>query len=193
MSDNYFVALGKKSVLWTFIPETNPFSYELERFKCLWPDLDSPPVQIVCSDIHAAILTKSRNVSVWWPFKMRGVIKRFSRTSESTVITQKEINRETARIRFGLHQLPALPMLPIIKQKGCITENEASPKLIKIAAVRGGLLGLTDKGHVLMIDPGPTNDRPEIGNWVYVSLFLIHFNLNSLNSILLFILESYRT
>ena len=124
---------------------------------------------------------------------MRGVIKRFSRTSESTVITQKEINRETARIRFGLHQLPALPMLPIIKQKGCITENEVSPKLIKIAAVRGGLLGLTDKGHVLMIDPGLTNDGPVISNWVYVSLFLVHFNLNSLNSNLLFILDSYRT
>ena len=124
---------------------------------------------------------------------MRGVIQRFSRTSESTLITQKEINRETARIRFGLHQLPALPMLPIIKQKGCPTEDKASPKLIKIAAVRGGLLGLTDKGHVLMIDPGPTNVGPEIGNWVYVSLFLIHFNLNSLNSNLLFILDSYRT
>ena len=126
---------------------------------------------------------------------MRGVIKRFSRTSESTVITQKEINRETARIRFGLHQLPALPMLPIIKQKGCITENEASPKLIKIAAVRGGLLGLTDKGHVLTINPGLTNDRPVIANcnWVYVSLFLVHFNFNSLISNLLFILDSYRT
>ena len=123
---------------------------------------------------------------------MRGVIKRFSRTSESTFITQKEINRETARIRFGLHQLPALPMLPIIKQKGCITENETSPKLIKIAPVKGGLLGLTDKGHVLMIDPGLTNDGPEIGNWVYVSLFLVHFNLNSLNSNLLFILDSYK-
>ena len=84
-------------------------------------------------------------------------------------------------------------MLPIIKQKGCITENEASPKLIKIAAMRGGLLGLTDKGHVLTINPGSTNDSPEIGNWVYVSLFLTHFNLNSLNSNLLFILESYKT
>ena len=179
--------------MWTFIPETNPFSYELERFKCLWPDLDSPPVQIVCSDIHAAILTKSRNVYVWWPFKIRDVIQRFLWTSESTVITQKEINRGTVCIKFGLHQLPALPVLPIIKQKGCITENEVSPKLIKIAPVRGGLLGLTDKGHVLMIDPGLTNDGPEIGNWVYVSLFLVHFNLNSLNSNLLFILDSYRT
>ena len=193
MSDNYFVALGKKSTLWTFIPEESPFVIDLEAFKSIYPDSNSTPVQIVCSNIHAATLTKSGNVYVWWPFKMRGVIKRFSRTSESTVITQKEINRETARIRFGLHQLPALPMLPIIKQKGCITENEASPKLIKIAAVRGGLLGLTDKGHVLMIDPGLTNDRPVISNWVYVSLFLIHSNLNSLNSNLLFILESYRT
>ena len=193
MSDNYFVALGKKSILWTFIPEESPFAIDLEAFKSVYPDSNSTPVQIVCSDIHAAILTKSRNVYVWWPFKMRGVIKRFSRTSESTVITQKEINRETARIRFGLHQLPALPMLPIIKQKGCITENEASPKLIKIAAVRGGLLGLTDKGHVLMIDPGPTNDRPEIGNWIYVSLFPVHFNLNSLNSNLLSMFESYKT
>ena len=193
MSDNYFVALGKKSVLWTFIPEESPFAIYLEAFKSVYPDSNSTPVQIVCSNIHAATLTKSGNVYVWWPKVLRGRLKITGGVNPEFPIIPREYYSEESKDCYILHQLPALPMLPIIKQKGCITENEVSPKLIKIAAVRGGLLGLTDKGHVLMIDPGLTNDGPVISNWVYVSLFLVHFNLNSLNSNLLFILDSYKT
>ena len=193
MSDNYFVALDKKSVLWTFLPEESPFAIDLEAFKSVYPDSNSTPVQIVCSNIHAATLTKSGNVYVWWPKALRERLKITGGVNPEFPIIPREYYSEESKDCYILQRLPALPVLPIIKQKGCITENEVSPKLIKIAAVRGGLLGLNAKGHVLMINPGPTNDRPEIGNWLYVSLFLVHFNLNSLNSNLLFILDSYRT
>jgi len=174
-SDNFTMTLDANSVVWTFMSWGRPFRLVSPLLDC--SSSGTTPIQIECSKWFSAVLTRSGDVYVWWP--THGIIRHWYHEAterldgdESTKAIVPDggtvIPCHTLEIHEDPVKLPALPDLPELPGTGLSEEERGKEtKLIKIAAMRYRLIGLTNKGHVLKTDGlyGEDNTRA----WEYVS------------------------
>ena len=160
--------------IWTFTNWGRPFYLSAPVLR----DPDYAPKQIECGWAFSALLTKSGDVFVWWPF--------IGATGEIVESKMREMDAEGDKrshpdehiipcVTWGLDvvplRLPAIPSLPEILDNG--VENELYPiVLIQIAAFDNNVVGLTNQGHVLKYNSLHSEVEVPQGRWEYVSSFL---------------------
>lgn len=90
--------------------------------------------------------------------------KRAHATSEGTIPCA------TWDLQHNPQKLPVIPRLPKLKHIHQLAEEEEKTKLVKIAAMDGVLIGLTNKGHVLrIVGLGNEASFQQALEWEYVS------------------------
>jgi len=154
------MTLDANSVVWTFLSWGRPFRLVSPLLDCSSPE--TTPIQIECCHRLSAVLTRSGGVCVWWPSSgaIRGrynaAIKELDKDESTKAIVPEGgtvIPCHTLEIHEDPTKLPALPDLPELSRTGLSEEERAKEtKLIKIAAMRYSLIGLTNKGHVLKME-----------------------------------------
>ena len=157
--------------IWTFVSWGCPFWLSSPVFE----DPSFKPVQIECGWMFSCVLTQSGDVLVWWPFSGR------MDTRIQTEMNQQD-NRNTSAPRDGgipcatwaldlePTRLPSIPALPHLAS-GESAEQKPT-HLIQIAGLDNHLIGLTNKGHVLMFGSLDNEMTISRGHWQYVGLFL---------------------
>jgi len=174
-SDYLTMTLDANSVVWTFKSWGRPF-----RLVSPLLDRSSPettPIQIECGTRFSAVLTRSGDVCVWWPSSgaiwdwYDEVIGELDKDESTKAIVPKGgtvIPCHTLEIHEDPVKLPAIPDLPELPATGLSEEERGKKtKLIKIAAMRYRLIGLTNKGHVLVMDK--LYEKNNTRAWEYVS------------------------
>ncbi|KAF9819314.1 hypothetical protein IEO21_02202 [Rhodonia placenta] len=179
-------ALDATSHVWTFTSWGRPF-------KIMSPSLDksSPettPVQVESGWAFSSVLTQSGDVLVYWPFEgqMETAIaaKNVELDQQSAVTQNKALptQKEPQVIPcypWELHdvhpvRLPPIPdqALPRLTGTGLSDkELDGETKLVKIASMDDIIVGLTNKGHVLMYAPLTGEDAYQRGAWRYLPEF----------------------
>ena len=168
------MTLDTNSTVWTFLSWGRPFQLISPMLDCSSPE--TTPIQIDCSKQFSAVLTKSGDVYAWWPsgntlqdVYSKIMLKLDKNRSQVTVPAGgTAIPCQTWEINMDPVKLPILPNLPDLPATG-LSEEECrkETKLIKIAALYGSIVGLTNKGHVLKING--LDKENSIGTWCYVS------------------------
>ncbi|VDB94258.1 unnamed protein product [Peniophora sp. CBMAI 1063] len=172
------VALDAKSQVWTFCNWGRPFQLASALVDRHSPD--TTPVQAEAGWSFSAILTQSGDVLVYW--QNSGTMGR-AFTEQMSLMDR---NDETKARADGQHRIPCatwemlqdpvrlrpIPDLPTLADNGLSQEEQAEPtKLVRIAGMDNNLIGLTNKGHVLL-HRGLDNDRLAPGaHWEYLPEF----------------------
>jgi len=169
------MTLDANSTVWNFRSWGRPFRLVSPSLDCSSPE--TAPIQIECGGHFSAVLTRSGDVYVWWPFgdtfedQYRAAMAELavgSPTKTIVPVDETVIPCCTWEIYEDPVKLPILPDLPDLPTTGLSEEERRKDtKLIKIAGFNNCLIGLTNKGHVLKID-GLT-DEDSIQIWRYVS------------------------
>ena len=116
---------------------------------------DSTPIQVVCNYYYSAILTRSGDVYIVYPFEeyVRKEHEKHCEESETGLeIEGNRISCKTWKLKSELHKLRQIGDLPELDQRHGSPGSKSPPKIISIAATDELLIGLTDKGHVLKIN-----------------------------------------
>ena len=145
--------------VWIFITWGRPFRLVSPFLDCSSPE--TTPLQIECSRYFSAVLMQSGDIYVWWPFEgtlgdryREGMAKLDKDGSTKAILPDDgtvipchtwEIKMDPVKLRM-YHRLSDLPGTGLTEE-----ELRKETKLIKIAALTWGLIGLTNKGHVLMV------------------------------------------
>lgn len=125
---------------------------------------ESTPIQVVSSWDCSAILTESGSVLVLWLDERR--IFTSSIGNEPVRVTDYIIQCSILEACQEPFLLPSIPGLPLLYETDSPDNLEVVTKLVKIAAMNGALIGLTNKGHVLkMVNFVPGQRHYE---WTYV-------------------------
>ena len=169
------MTLDANSMVWTFNNWGRPSQLVSPLLNCSSPE--TTPVQVECGQKFSAVLTRSGDVYIWWPFygtigsQYQKAMKELDKDESTKAIVPKGetvIPCHTWEMNVDLIKLPTLPDLPNLPATGLPEkEHRKETKLIKIAAGYGFIVGLTNKGHVLKIDG--INKDENIGTWYYVS------------------------
>jgi SCF-associated factor 1 len=137
--------------IWTFLSWGRPFRLVTPAFDAT--SFDSTPALVESGWNFSAVLTKSGDVYVWWPFSapLNDVIAAQSAAMDAADL--KAYATEDGVIPcsiWELHQEPTrLPPLPQLPE---LLRGSVEPmKLVKLAALESRLIGLTNHGHVLSI------------------------------------------
>lgn len=137
-----------------------------------------------CGWSFCAVLTQSGDVLVWWPFdgdrawyddKMKEMDEQGDDT-KAKAIEEGAINVIPCSVwqhEFTPRRLPPIPvrMLPDLShhvEEAQGDSNWTGIKLVKVAAMEGGLVGLTNKGHVLFFRAMGMEVGFSSGSWEYV-------------------------
>ncbi|KAF7308855.1 RCC1/BLIP-II protein [Mycena kentingensis (nom. inval.)] len=168
-------ALDHKSQVWNFTNWGRPFvlsSSHIQR--------DSRPVQVECGWAFSSLLTKSGEIFVWWPLHGTMADRIVSKNDEMDAAKTFAAKPEDGVIPCAtwtleaqdLNRLPPLPPLPKLVDTGDAEgENEGEPKIIKIAAMDGSLVALTNQGHVVLFRGLESEDSLAQGRWKYLPKF----------------------
>jgi len=168
------MALDANSTVWTFRNWGRPFQLVSPLLDCSSPE--TTPVQVECGKKTSAVLTRSGDVYVWWPF--HGTME--SRYKEAMTELDKDESTKaivpdgrmvipcyTWEINEDPIKLPKLPKLPDLPGTGLPEEEcRKETKLIQIGFCHSSLVGLTNKGHILQLH---RLDSKYFGRWCYVS------------------------
>ncbi|KAH7927307.1 RCC1/BLIP-II [Leucogyrophana mollusca] len=141
--------LDEKSQIWIFLSWGRPF-------RLCTPLLDNSsddttPLHVASGWQFSAVLTVSGGVLVWRPFddQIKAIV-----STENTRMDERGLKAHvigdtipcaTWDLRINPIRLPELPPLPPLEAASA----EEPTKLVKIAALENGLIGLTNHGHVL--------------------------------------------
>ena len=129
---------------------------------------ESTPIQVVSSQRCSAILTESGSVLVLW-LDDRSIIKSLM-VNNPVRVTDHIIQCLTMGTCQEPFLLPSIPELPLLHETDTPDSFKAATKLVKIAAMNGALIGLTDKGHVLKMNNFVRWERHY--EWTYVCKFI---------------------
>ncbi|KAI5123508.1 hypothetical protein M0805_006668 [Coniferiporia weirii] len=172
------MGFDSKGQIWTFISWGRPFRLVTPLLDNSSPD--AAPIQAECGWMYSAALTASGDVFVWWPFK-ESVQQAFAVTMAQMDEAGDKRAHATADgvipcATWDLHhnpsRLPSLPNLPSLSHSGTLYEDERQEtKLVKIAAMDGFLIGLTNKGHVLKFGDLSNLASLQQGHWEYLPFF----------------------
>jgi SCF-associated factor 1 len=156
--------------------------------------LASTPAQIECGWNFSSVLTKSGDVLVYWP--LQGVIRAVydEKMSEFDDDTSTKAHAQgnmipcfTWDLQINPMLLPPLPRLPDLRGTGLDEATRTQEtKLIKIACMESSLVGLTNKGHVLIFKGLSGIDFAGSSEWQYVNLFLHWADTTAENKIIYF-------
>ncbi|PAV22740.1 RCC1 BLIP-II [Pyrrhoderma noxium] len=133
------IAIDIKGDVWVIICPDHPFLLKSDLINN--EHADSTPIQVVCNYYYSAILTRSGDVYIVYPFEKYVRKEHEKHCEESETGLEIEGNR-----------------------------SKSPPKIISIAATDELLIGLTDKGHVLKINQFDSGKKTQIKdeNWVYM-------------------------
>ncbi|KAJ6591576.1 regulator of chromosome condensation 1/beta-lactamase-inhibitor protein II [Mycena vulgaris] len=164
-------ALDSRGRVWTFTSWGRPFtlsSHYLLR--------DSKPVQVECGWNFSSLLTKSGEVFVWWPRSGRMLeqidAKNASMDEEQQFFAKASdgaIPCAPWDLEADPDRLPPLPALPPLSTTG--DEIVEETKIIKIAAMDGRIIALTNQGHVLLFSGLENETTFSSGRWKYLPNF----------------------
>lgn len=155
------------------------------------PGSPDAPVQIECGWDTASVLTRGGNVLIWWPYKGqfdeaweadKNARQQRARDGDSSALAHATKDAVIPCQMWELHanptRLPDLPKdLPVLnpedtgESEGRIRDDPET-RIIRIAALQGMLVALTNRGHVLKIQVDYTTE-PRLRHWEYVSTFWI--------------------
>ena len=168
------MTLDTNSSVWIFTTWGRPFRLVSPFLDCSSPG--TTPVQIECCAAISAVLMKSGDIYAWWVFNdtlgrqyREGMVELDKDESAKAIIPDNEmaIPCQTREINSNPVKFRKLPDLPDLLGTGLSEEERRmETKLIKIAAPRWNLIGLTNKGHVLMLHG--LRDKDFNGTWRYV-------------------------
>ena len=155
------MTLDSNSSVWIFTTWGRPFRLVSRFLDCSSPE--TTPLQIECGYSTCTILTKSGDVYAWWPFEgtlgdlyREGMAKLDKDESTKAILPDDgtvipchtwEIKMDPVKKLQMYYVMSDLPGTGLTEE-----ERRKETKLIKIAAVTWGLIGLTNKGHVIMLD-----------------------------------------
>ena len=168
------MALDANSSIWILTAWGRPSRLVSPFLDCSSPG--TTPIQIECGCAFSAVLMKSGDIYVWWVFNdflgcqyREGMVGLDKDESTKAIIPDNKmvIPCQTQEINSDPGKVPKLPDLPKLLGTG-LSEEECrkETKLIKIAATTSDLVGLTNKGHVLVLDGLYNKDFT--GTWHYV-------------------------
>ena len=173
--NHHAMTLDANSMVWNFTSWGRPFRLISPSLDCSSPN--TTPIQVECDSEFSTVLTKSGDVYAWWPFEgtfedrcREGMAELDKDESTKAIIPDggTVIPCHAWEINMDPVKVPKLPDLPDLPGTGLSEEErKKETKLIKIAAVYKGLIGLTNQGHVLMLDG--MGKEGSIRNWRYVS------------------------
>ena len=154
------MTLDANSAVWNFISWGRPFRLVSPLLDCSSPG--ATPTQIECGWDFSAVLTKSGDAYVWWPFdgtvgdRYDEAMEELDKDKSTKAVVPNggtvipchawEIHEDPVKLSI-LSDLPDLPATGLSEE-----ERGKETKLIKIAAFEHRLIGLTNKGHVLKMD-----------------------------------------
>ena len=172
-SSDYFnsIAIDIKGNVWIIICPDHPFLLKSDLINN--GHADSTPIQVVCNYYYSAILTRSGDVYIVYPFDeyVRKEHKKHCEESETGLeIEGNRISCKTWKLKCELYKLREIGDLPELDQRHGSPGNKSPPKIISIAATDNFLVGLTDKGYILHIKQFSSSLKTQIKdqNWVYV-------------------------
>lgn len=157
--------------VWMFLSFGRPF-------KLITPFLDASsasasPHQVVSGWSFSAVLTKTGDVYVWFPWCVQMGWEIFlhnkAMDEEGQEVRESEqgvISCVTWELEYNPHKLPGLPLLPSLASGAHVKDTH----LIKIAALEHHIVGLTNYGHVLKIYL-QEGDFSRPLTWEYLPLF----------------------
>ena len=168
------MTLDANSTVWNLTSWGRPFRLVSASLDCSSPE--TTPVQIECGGTFSSVLTKSGDIYAWWLLedasrpRYKDGMAELDRDGSSQAIIPDDrmvIPCQTREINKDPVKLPKLPNLPDLLGTGLSEEERRKEtRLIKIAALAYRLVGLTNKGHVLMLDGLDDEDSTRI--WHYV-------------------------
>ncbi|PAV22793.1 RCC1 BLIP-II [Pyrrhoderma noxium] len=171
-SDNFnSIAIDIKGNVWIIICPDHPFLLKSDLINN--GHADSTPIQVVCNFYYSAILTRSGDVYIVYPFDEYVTKAHEKHCEESGTGLEIEGNRiscKTWKLKYELYKLREIGDLPELDQR----HGSKSPsKIISIVAMYKFLIGLTDKGHVLKINQFDSSSKTRIKdeNWVYIEKY----------------------
>ncbi|KAJ7115962.1 regulator of chromosome condensation 1/beta-lactamase-inhibitor protein II [Mycena epipterygia] len=165
-------ALDSKGQVWTFTSWGRPFTLSSRHLL-----RDSRPIQVECGWNFSSVLTKSGEVFVWFPrsgrmqeqIDAKNASMDEERQSFARALPDGVIPCATWDLEADPHRLPPLPSLPQLPETGDVITGE--PSIIKIAALDGHLVALTNQGHVVLFRGLETEDALSSGRWHYLPNF----------------------
>ena len=162
-------------MVWNLITWGTPYQLVSPLLDCSSPE--TTPIQVECSHVFSAVLMRSGDVYLWWPWidspsghynEARKEMDKYG--SPKVVVSNNEtaIPCQTFSVHADPIKVPTLPDLPDLPATG-LSEGECrkETKLIKIAVLDDCLIGLTNKGHVLKLDG--LVGKNSVLTWHYVS------------------------
>ena len=169
------MTLDANSTVWTFRNWGRPFQLVSPLLGCSSPE--TTPVQVECGQKFSAVLTRSGDVYIWWPFygtiesQYQKAMKELDKDESTKAIVPDGgmvIPCHTWEINEDPIKLPNLPDLPDLPGTGPLEEvHRKKTKFIQIVACSKSLIGLTNKGHVLKMDK--LHKEYSAQAWYYVS------------------------
>ncbi|KAJ7442275.1 regulator of chromosome condensation 1/beta-lactamase-inhibitor protein II [Mycena latifolia] len=165
-------ALDSKGRVWTFTSWGRPFTLSSRHLL-----RDSKPLQVECGWNLSSVLTKSGEVFVWWPQSGRMLeqieAKNASMDEErqffARALPDGVIPCATWELEADPARLPPLPSLPRLSTTG--DEDVEEIKIIKIAALDGRIVALTNQGHVVLFRGLENETTISRGRWQYLPNF----------------------
>ncbi|KAF7370577.1 RCC1/BLIP-II protein [Mycena sanguinolenta] len=126
---------------------------------------------VSCGRFHAAALDFKGRV---WNFTSWG--RPFTLSSQHILRDSRPIQVECGWSFCSLltksgEVLPGLPVLPKLSNTGDLDAVEEDPKIIKIAALDGRVVALTNRGHVLLFSGLEDENTVSTGRWQYLPNF----------------------
>ena len=168
------MTLDVNSTVWILTTWGRPLRLVSPFLDCSSPG--TTPIQIECCSTFSAVLTQSGDIYAWWVFKgvtgdtyREGMVGLDKDESMKAIIPDNEtvIPCQTQEINSDPVKFSKLPDLPDLQGTGLSEEERRKEiKLIKIATLISKLVGLTNKGHVLVLDGLYNKDFT--GTWRYV-------------------------
>jgi SCF-associated factor 1 len=171
---SHALSLDTSNKIWNFTNWGHPFWLSSPVFQ----DPNFKPVQIECGWMFSCVLTHSGDVLVWWPFSGQ-----VDALIEAEMIRQDNLDASPlydgtipcVPWALDLHptRLPSIPALPDLDTHA--SGKQKPTQLIQVAGLDKHLIGLTNKGHVLMFDSLDNETEFATGRWQYVSKSLFIF------------------
>ena len=163
--------------MWIIICPDHPFLLKSDLINN--EHADSTPIQVVCNYYYSAILTRSGDVYIVYPFDEYARKEHEKRCEESETGLEIEGNRISCKTwsqKYELYKLREIGDLTELDQRHGSPGSKSPPKIISIAATDDYLAGLTDKGHILQINQFDVYSKTQIKdqNWVYVITFRVY-------------------
>ena len=173
------MTLDASSSVWIFITWGRPFRLVSPFLDCSSPK--TTPLQIECGSDFSAVLMQSGDIYVWWPFKGtlgdwygEGMAKLDKDESTKAILPDDGMVIPCHTWEIEMNPMRELQTYYVMSnllgtrlmEEGCRKET----KLIKIAAFARQFIGLTNRGHVVLLNG--LYDFNDIR--VYGSLCLVH-------------------